>query len=455
MRVRQEAQFELASRGADGWKTFARVAAAPRESRLARIHAIWGIGQITRLKRNGRIPGAWETIGTLLADSDPEIRGQTAKVLGEAREPKAFDRLIGLLADPSPRVRFFAAISLGKLGRPEAVVPLLSMLRANADVDPYLRHAGVMGLTGSGNASAWKRAAGDPSSAVRMAILLTMRRREDPEIAGFLDDPDPRLVIEAARAINDVPIAAALPRLAALAVAANSPMPLVRRILNANFRLGGAEQATRLAEVAGRPDLPESTRAMALVLLAQWAKPPGRDPVMGLWRPIPPRSFRPAALALSPKLGLILSSAPRRARVEAAKAAAELDIKGAGPHLAALATDREQTDLTRAAALALDRLGDPERIDAASRSLVLPGPRSRVEALRVLAKVNPAAAIAPLQDRLEHGSAAECQGAIAILAAMPGDGAQAVAFVLDRPADRRQGRAGNSARFDRGGRQAP
>ncbi|HKI17418.1 MAG TPA: HEAT repeat domain-containing protein [Isosphaeraceae bacterium] len=164
---------------------------------------------------------------------------------------------------------------------------------------------------------------------------------------------------------------------------------------------------------------------MALLLLAQWAKPPGRDPVMGLWRPIPPRPPQPAADALLPKLALILSSGPRRARTVAAKAAAELDIKDAGPYLVTLATDGSQTDLTRATALAaLGRLGDPGRIDAASRSLVLPGPRSRVEALRLLAKVNPEAAIAPLQDRLEHGSAAECQGAIAILAAMPGDGAR-------------------------------
>jgi quinoprotein glucose dehydrogenase len=124
----------------------------------------------------------------------------------------------------------------------------------------------------------------------------------------------------------------------------------------------------------------------------------------------------------------------RRARVEAAKAAAELNIKAAGPQLIALATDREQTDVTRSIALAaLDRLGDPGRIDAASRSLALPGPRSRVEALRMLAKADPAAAIAPLQDRLEHGSAAERQGAIAILTAMPGERArQLLAGWIDR-----------------------
>ena len=51
----------------------------------------------------------------------------------------------------------------------------------------------------------------------------------------------------------------------------------------------------------------------------------------------------------------------------------------------------------------------------------------------MLAKVDPAAAIAPLQDRLEHGSVAERKGAIAILAAMPGERArQLLAGWLDR-----------------------
>jgi quinoprotein glucose dehydrogenase len=205
----------------------------------------------------------------------------------------------------------------------------------------------------------------------------------------------------------------------------STPLPLLRRILNANFRLGGAEHASRLAELAGRADMSESMRALALSLLAQWAKPSGRDQVMGLWRPIPDRPLGPAAEALLPKLARILSTGPRKARVEAAKAAAELQIKDAGPYLVMLATDREQTDLTRSTALAaLDRLGDPGRIETASRSLAIPGPRSRVEALRVLAKLAPAAAIAPLQERLEHGSTAERQGAIAILAAMPGDRAR-------------------------------
>jgi len=421
MRVRQEAQFELAARGDEAWRRLAQVAGS-KEITLARIHAIWGLAQAARTSRGGRRHPPLGALLPLLEDADAEVRAQAAKVLGEAKEPRALDRLIGLLDDASPRVRFFAALALGKLGRSEAIEPLLRMLQANTDLDPYLRHAGVMGLVGSGTPAAWKTAAQPESPAARMGILLALRRVGDPRIARFLNDPDPRLVIEAARAINDVPIAAALPALAAVRISSSMSLPLMRRVLNANFRLGQAEQATALAAAAGRPDLPNAARIMALGMLAKWAKPPGRDQVMGLWRPIPPRSIQPAVLALGPKVAALLSSAPAPVRSAAVLATADLEIKGAGVHLAALASDREQPDRTRAEALkALDILNDPGRANASRRALNLPGSRSRTEALRVLAKVDPDAAIAPLQDRLAHGTAAERQGAIAVLAAMPGD----------------------------------
>ncbi|MFI5454132.1 MAG: PVC-type heme-binding CxxCH protein [Isosphaerales bacterium] len=423
MRVRQEAQFELAARGHEAWGTLARIAGS-KENTLARIHAIWGLGQAARTSRGGRRQTPLGALLPLLDDADPEVRSQAAKVLGEAKEPRALDRLIGLLDDASPRVRFFAAIALGKLSRSEAIEPLLRMLRANADLDPCLRHAGVMGLVGSGNPAAWKTATRPESPAARMGILLALRRVGDPSIARFLNDPDPRLVLEAARAINDVPIAAALPALAAIPLSSSMSLPLLRRILNANFRLGQAEHAAALVAAAERPDLPDAARVVALGMLAKWAKPPGRDQVVGLWRPIQPRSNRPAAVALGAKVAALFSSAPPTVRTAAVLATAALEIKGAGVRLAALAGDREQPDRTRAEALkALDVLNDPGRVEAARRALILPGSKSRIEALRVLAKVDPAAAIAPLQDQLAHGSTAERQGAIAVLAAMPGDAA--------------------------------
>ena len=185
MRIRQEAQFELAGRGDDGWKALARIA-RPGEKTLPRIHAIWGPGQVGRTVRDGRRTSQWSALEPLLADPDPEVRAQAAKVVGDAREPKSFSVLVRLLDDASPRVCFFAAIALSKLGRSEAAVSLLKLLRANADSDPYLRHAGVMGLVGSGKSDTLTKAAHDESPAVRTGVLLAMRRHEDPAVAGFL-----------------------------------------------------------------------------------------------------------------------------------------------------------------------------------------------------------------------------------------------------------------------------
>src|SRR5205823_4502375 len=84
----------------------------------------------------------------LLQDGDAEVRAQVAKLLGDHRVGEARRPLEGLLQDSSPRVRFFAALGLGKLGQKQSIDPVLDLLRANADRDAYLRHAGVMALVG-------------------------------------------------------------------------------------------------------------------------------------------------------------------------------------------------------------------------------------------------------------------------------------------------------------------
>ena len=124
------------------------------------------------------------------------------------------------------------------------------MLRANGDQDPYLRHAGVMGLAGSGDMRGL--AASGPRSVGRGADGSPARLEtgRDAEIAEFVNDPDPRLVLEAARAINDVPITAAMPASAALPITREHPPAPVATVLNANFRLGGAGHAAAMAEAA-------------------------------------------------------------------------------------------------------------------------------------------------------------------------------------------------------------
>ncbi len=412
MRVRQEAQFALAERGA--LDSFAAVA---REGKplLARLHAVWGLGQVARKE-----PAAVKVLLPLLGDPDSEVRAQAAKTLGDVRAAAAADRLVKLLADAEPRVKFFAAQALGRLGCKQAVPAVLALLRGNADRDAYLRHAAVMALAGANDVPALRKAAEDSSASVRLGVLLALRRLHSPEVARFLADSEPSLVLEAARAVYDLPIEAALPQLAALAAQPQLPEALGFRALNAHFRLGQSANAEAVAAFAARPDAPETLRIEALRELAGWAKPAGRDRVMGLWRPLPARAKNLAADAVRPILPALFTG-PDKVRQEAARLAAGLGIREIGPMLVDMAADTKRPAGVRVEALrALGVLEDARLETAMGRALDDNDPRVRTEGRRLLARLRPADALVRLGKVLEDGSIPERQGAFAILGDMKG-----------------------------------
>lgn len=430
MRVRQEAQFALAARGSAAVEAFAAVAGGS-ESQLARIHALWGLGQIARA-----LPEAAAPVVAQLSDGDAEVRAQAAKVAGECRAEDAYEPLLALLGDDAPRVRFFAALSLGKLGRPEAVPQVLEMLRDNADHDRYLRHAGVMALTALADREALLAAATDGSPAARRGVLLALRRQSSPDVARFLDDPDMTIAAEAARAIHDEPIADALPHLAALAGRQGLPETLHWRALCANFRLGGAANAAAVASVAARADVPEIMRIEALRQLAEWQKPSGRDRVTGLWRPMAPREEGIAADALRNHLPGIFAG-PDAVRQEAARIAGELGIDEVGPLLFELAAGRQNSASSRVAALgALEALADARLPDAVSLALADDDARVRAAGRRLRAKADPEAGIALLERALSDGETIERQQAFSTLAGLDHPrAAELLAASLDRLLD--------------------
>ena len=416
MRIRQEAQFELAHRGERSVQTFAQVAAR-NETLVARVHGIWGLGQLARSKK------ALDALLPLLSDRNAEVRSQAAKVLGDARAEKALQPLIRMLADSEVRPRFFAAIALGKLKRKEAVPALLEMLRMNDNADKYLRHSGVVGLMGCAEVKALAKLAGDKSAAVRMAATLALRRLESPEVAAFLNDSDTDVVTEAARAINDLPIKDALPKLAArlsveLPKGTNDFTPLLRRAINANYRVGRNENAAALVAFAlnGRPEL----AAEALDLLGAWESPSGRDQVTGLWRPIDKRDTQIAAVALRPRLGELYKSRHPAVKTASLRAATQLRVQSPAATFLLL-EDQSQPAQVRVEALRSVVTLKDGRADAALKLALADRDESvRKEASRLQALNQPGDATASLRKTLENGSRGEKQSALSTLGTLTG-----------------------------------
>jgi quinoprotein glucose dehydrogenase len=401
---------------------------------------VWGLGQIGA----ARIDMRYKVVDALLplcAAEDSELRSQAARVLVDLRGNRAFDALAKLLADPEARPRFFAAIALGKLARKEARGALLQMLRENDNRDRYLRHAGIMGLVGCADAPYLKELTRDISPAVRLPAVVALRRMGRPEVTAFLNDTAPEVVLEAARAINDLPVATALPGLAerinqASSLARSIPRPadtrpstfdirhssfdyltpLVRRIVNANFRLGGGEQAKALAQFASAADLPETLRADALTLLGQWPKPSGRDAVTGLWRKLPPRPGRVASEALQAQLPTLLEGSSAAIKIAALKAAGALGVNAAVEPSLALAGNSKESPAVRVAALkALAALKSPRLEQALNAALGDADETVLREATQLQASVNPSDAIEQLRTALERGGLGEKQSAFIAL----------------------------------------
>jgi len=414
-RVRLEAQFALAARGAAVAPPLRR-AAERGTVQLARIHALWALGQIGRADRT-----VADGLRGFLADADVEVQAQAAKLVGDPRLAEAADALLIRVSQDSPRVAFFAAQSLGKLARGDAAPALLERARQNGDRDLTLRHALVMGLVGGRNLDVLRAAAHDPAVAVRLAALLALRRLGDPAIAAFLDDADPFVVAEAARAINDAPIIAAQGALAALVARPGfgEDRLLALRVLNANARVGGPDRAEALARVAADPQQREELRAEALQHLASWPEPFARDRIVGVFRPLPPRDAAPAALALADRLDALLRDPSDAVVVTTLKAVRALRIASASDAMIAAALREEASDTIRIAALeAVVAAGHPRRAEVIRTAGLAASAEVRAAAQAHFGHLPPNEAFPLLVHALRAGSTVERQSAITALGAL-------------------------------------
>ncbi len=284
-RVRQEAQFALVRKGPGSRAVLERLAASPA-SRLVRMHAIWGLGMLCREHANISV----DALLALLDDHDPSIRAQAARVLGDLRAQEAALALLAKLQDSDPRVRMYAAIGLSRIKVQGAGPDLIKFAVSTTPEETVERHCASLAMSTCMKPAELSAVASHASPAVRLAAVVALRRIASDEVQRFLKDSDASIVLEAARAIYDVPIAGGMEALAKLATERGDEYALQRRAINANFRLGTRAHAARLAAFAAREDVSVKLRREALLRLAQWAIPSNRDTVVGAWRPLAARS---------------------------------------------------------------------------------------------------------------------------------------------------------------------
>ncbi len=446
-RVRLRAQIELTRRpdAADRFE-----AATKSEHALERLHGVWGLGILAR--RGAAIaPGeafsgqhtpvapladrvaAAQRLVPLLSHADAEVRAQAIRVLEEA-PLKGNDLPLGkLILDPSLRVRSFAAIAAARLGADKYLPEVLTMLKENADADPILRHAGSFAIDHlCKSAEAFDAVAKDDNASVRLAAVITLRRRLDPSAARFVNDKSTVIADEAIRAVHDLGLEPGRPAVAALIDDLGSRQWttfMLRRLTHSAFRLGGEKNAARVVAIATNEKLPAEARAEALRLLAQWTNPYPVDQSTAHWSPLLPRDVKELSPSLSAALPALLkgdSETLRAAlelveqyRLEVASLSNELLASlVANPKLSGSARakalelwlERKPTDLTVIA----DRYSKDKQDEVA------------MVAIGALAHLNPAQGLIELSKSTAAGSAARRQGAWKALAKLQAPGVEAV-----------------------------
>lgn len=453
-RVRQLAQFELVAR--DDTKTLFRVAQDSKASELARLHAVWGVGQceldpdsVVRARVVEDSPEAVRAAGVHLI-ATARIRHREWGLLNDENDnwrlkEWGLEELRKCAESGNRRLQRAAFEAAARLGYPEnsegfALRGLqshaYSILTEIGESDPVLRNAIVRYLVSLGarppidvGFNKWASdlrlvASTDPklgppaSVEVRLAAVVALRRLRHVDIVEFLGDADPRVVTEAARGIYDEQITEAMPALARLVGRKDlAGTALVRRVLNANFRLGQPENAEWLAKFATREDADELHRWEALELLSKWTTPQGRDAVTGEWWPLGARDGARLAALAKQLADKDIAKAPVRVVDAWIELVETSDCRSVGETLLQLANDSAADKNVRAAAVrAAKKVASAELEPALAKLVKDPESAVRAAALRAIAGVEPAKAFPLLEEAALHGSVDERRVAYSLFA---------------------------------------
>ncbi len=422
-RVRLEAQWELAARGAT--EPLLEFATDTKSSEMSRIHAIWGLGQIARQGKDANV-ALKKLIELFIQGSVDPLQPAEARVallttiseLAEALNSLAGEKLafethvIKLIGSDRPRIQYAAALAAWRIQSTAALPAAATLLESNHDQDPMLRHAAVMTLSSQKDLESVAKLSKHASESVRVAAVVALRKRNSAKLAEFLEDTSERVVLEAARAINDVPaLHSVLNKLAATIVKPTQNEAILRRVLNANFRLGGEAHSMLLANFAADAKRPTSMRLEALKMLQTWADPGKLDRVMNRYAPLEARETKAVSVAIDTVLAKLISG-DNEVRKLTRKVAAELGIKAIAPELVKVIQDKNAPGVERASALEnLVRMESSE-LPSMTKSLIDDlSPAVRVAATKILATLDAEAAMAAASKRIHSEVVFERQAA--------------------------------------------
>lgn len=405
-RVRQKAQFAIAKRD-DALEILVPVLNTQSDKPFARYHATWALGQIGRANPETVRP----LLLNLLNHPEPETKAQALKVLADLRTKNISHEIAPLLASDEARVAFQAAMALRHSPDAELVQLLLEIIRQARTDDPYLRHARIVALAACAPSNVLSVLTLQESSAVRLAAVLALRRQGSADIAAFLNDSDPAVRTEVARAIYDLPIAAALPKLAALASRNDLPKPVLQRAAAARHHLGTQSDADALISIAADTQSQDSARIEALAALRSWKPEDGRDLFLGKWWP--PRGKRddtPVRAALEARIPALLNDPQPAVRQAAIETAAAMKSPALPALVESMLSKENEIGIVKAIALrqvpsALSSKLPDFIIDA----LAAKEPELRSEACRLLTKLKATQAISLMSSILSSGDVRQQQ----------------------------------------------
>ena len=439
-RVRLGAQFELVNRGHASTFCVTCADSNRQANQLAKVHAIWGMGQLARLKDDGL---SKRMLLAALKKDDEELRVQAIKTLSDLPRG-AFDAnvFVAALSSKNPRIRFHAALAIGKHHVSAAHRKLVQLADRLQPEEVYMRHAIVTGLAGTGSANELAKLKSHENEIVRLCAVVALREQADKRVAEYLGDSSDWVAAEAARAVNDDwTLPGALTALAA-ALGDNHGEAHVRRAINANLQLGSPEHAQRVASYIHNPQAKAEMRLEALDALSNWIEPPLFDRVDGRRQNIAKRDPKPIAHSIGSQISKLLKSGDNTLIEKSVALATQIGIALEPDALNALLKNNKAPTSLRV--VALQGLDNIEAVDYAlnTKSATL-----RSEALRMLAAKDQTRALPLLDEVLEKtGSIREQQAAIATLATIEHDAARRI--VGELAASLSAGKLSNALQLD-------